>query len=209
MRRLVTPKNLGFLGCRPSGIAVARIRVHESQRVVPLTVADLWPPVQSRQLLLWQHFPESSKDQLRPGNPPRGKEKNKNDGALSLRELRATAGTAEPVLFSLLHAPVSGEHTLGTQCFGSLAIESLHGSSNTESASTRLAGRPATINANPNINIRGMTDMGQHARHLNTIFDGGEILFDRSPVDHNLPSTALDSHPGHGRFASSGCGHFA
>jgi hypothetical protein len=83
-------------------------------------------------------------------------------------------------------------------------IESSQCASDTEFASTGLAGRAAAVDFDPDVYRRELASLVEGIEDLKAVFDGREIVVNRSLVNQDFAATGFDTDASDRSFAATG-----
>ena len=100
---------------------------------------------------------------------------------LALRELRATACAAEPVLLALLHAAVAGQEGVFAE-FGQVLARLLQRPGDPQLAGIGLAGDAAAVDADHDIDQLALAGLHQRGQHRVLVRDAMKILVEGAAI---------------------------
>jgi hypothetical protein len=122
---------------------------------------------------------------------------------LTLRELRATAGTAETWLLPLFHAGVAGQEALLAKLLGKVAVVSHQSAGDALHAGTSLTGAAAAMDADHDIDTIANAGMLERSYDSVLILKDREIMCELALVDRQFAAAGANPHAGDRGFTAT------
>jgi hypothetical protein len=124
--------------------------------------------------------------------------------ASAFRELYAAAGAVQAVFLPLFHAAVTGQEAGIAERFVAFRINGFEGPGNAQLAGIGLAGWPAPVDVNRNVELLAPANLFQRGQHCATLLIAREVLFQGTLVDFDLALAGANSHTGNRGLAPTG-----
>src|SRR4051794_1321283 len=115
----------------------------------------------------------------------------------ALRELRLLAGLLKPGLAALLDPSVAGQHAAALELRAQRRIDLGERLGDSVPHGRRLAGDPATVDADPDVNVVLITGLGEGLLGDRLQIGPREVVLELAPVDLDAPASGPQDHASH------------